>query len=70
MGRDPSVGAFYVRRKATHCRSGETSFSSFGPFPTYQEAEAKQREEEAAHGESEYEYCYRIERVATASRSE
>ena len=64
MGRDlAESGAFYVRRKATHCRSGETSFSSFGPFLTYEEAQARQREEEETRGESEYEYCYRIERV-------
>lgn len=56
------ITAFYVRRKARHCKSGETSFSSLGPFPTYEEAQAKQREDEAARGESEYEYCYRIER--------
>ncbi len=52
--------AFYVRRKAKHCSSGETSFSSFGPFPTYEEALAKQREDEEARGEPEFEYYYRI----------
>ena len=61
MGRDlAESGAFYVRRKATHNRSGETSFSSLGPFPTYEEAQAKQREDEAARVEPEYEYEYRI----------
>jgi len=55
-----SIPAFYVRRKATHSRSGETSFSSLGPFPTYEEAQAKQREDEAARVEPEYEYEYRI----------
>jgi hypothetical protein len=70
MGRDlAGPVAFYVRRKAMHRRSGETSFSSLGPFPTYEEAQAKQREDEAAGGESEYEYCYRIERVSTACRN-
>jgi len=52
--------AFYVRRKATHCSSGETSFASFGPFGTHEEARAKQREDEAACGKSEYKYDYRI----------
>ncbi len=60
---------FYVRRKATHRRSGETSFSSLGPFLTYEEAQARQREDEAARDESEYEYDYRIERVSTGSPS-
>ncbi len=63
------VVAFYVRRKARHCRSGETSFSNLGPFTTYEEALAKQREDEEARGELEYEYHYRIECVSTASPS-
>ncbi len=56
---------FYVRRQAKHCRSGETSVTSFGPFRTYKEAQAKQWEDEEAPGEPEYEYEYRIEAVPT-----
>jgi len=52
--------AFYVRRKDTHRKSGETSFCSIGPFRTYEEAQARQREDEQARGEPEYEYHYRI----------
>jgi hypothetical protein len=58
--------AYYVRRKATHCKSGETSLTSFGPFRTYKEAQAKQREDEEALGKPEYEYDYHIEPVSTA----
>jgi len=56
---------FYVRRQAKHCRSGETSVTSFGPFRTYKEAQAKQWEDEEATGEPEYEYGYRIEALPT-----
>jgi hypothetical protein len=57
---------YYLRRKATHCRSGESSLTSFGPFRTYKDAQAKQREDQEALGDPAYEYDYHIDPVSTA----
>ena len=67
MKRKQKVGpvSYYVRRTATHCASGETSIKSFGPFATFQQAEAFEREDGKARGEQGYDYGYRIDPVPT-----
>jgi len=61
------AAAYFVRRTATHCKAGEKSERSFGPFRTYKEAQAKldEDQEAAAPGTPQYEYDYRIEVVPT-----
>jgi hypothetical protein len=54
---------FYVRRKATHRETGETSLTSFGPFVIYEDAQMVQQQDEGAPREPGYEYEYSIETV-------
>ena|SRR5436309_12416088 len=60
-----STGAvvFFIRRKATHCETGETSL---GPFVILDDAQALQRQYENALRDPKYEYEYSIEEVPTA----
>jgi hypothetical protein len=59
--------SYYVRRTATHRVSGETSVESYGPFATFKQAAAFEREDDLPHGDLEHYYEYRIDPVPTGT---
>jgi hypothetical protein len=60
--------SYYVRCTATHRLSGETSVKSYGPFATFQQAAAFEREDDLPHGNLEYFYEYRIDTLPTGTQ--